>query len=294
MLSRRDFLKVMGISVLAGAVPAALNDQISISSTLSQPIRFSPVRGRLIHGIHSENIPPLFANTIVSILGEAGDDYLTEHGRIDRTIIQPILEMSDAGLAPSVGEFAEVIAPVAAIRRWAVLTAPAATFVGHGGVLMVADAISLSETDRWLLMIGADGEPLGWTPARQWRSATFETMTELFNHLRIDTHRRMMTAYRDDKPLLEAPVALSPHLESGEYPMAKVSCSQQDAASLSPLEGMPYWFALGRHKLSGAYFHNSFGYMFESELPGAEIQVAPFVGRWLYQHVGQFVTARIV
>jgi hypothetical protein len=291
MLSRRDFLKVMGVSVLAGVTPLglAISEHQFASNLL--PETFSPVKGRVLRPLQL-GATSLFADTLVSIQGEVDESYLTQYGPVPRADIQPMLESTPGEQSLLIGDFAEVIAPSAAIRRWAEAHAPLVSRVGHGGVLQVADEIALSDTNRWLLMAREDGTALGWSQVHRWQPVKAVSGSAFIHHLAVDKRRRMLTAYQDQTPLLRVPIALQASVAEGEYQIAETAWTKDDS-SLPTFEGIPYWFSFGKYWLSGAYWHNAFGMMDSGDLPGAGIQVAVFVGQWLYRHLGRSVTISV-
>jgi hypothetical protein len=277
LYSRRNFLKIAGISLLGSQLAAA--HVLGVDSVLIRhgrtlatlPVFASPQVGSAI-------LTHLWADSVVQMLDVENDWLAIEQGFVERTKVQMMLPTPSADLTftPSFPFWAEVIAPVAVVRQWCAADAPLVARIGHLGVLRVID--SLPGEHHWYGVEADDGNLLGWTQALAWREVLPANRELTDPMLEIEQDTQMLTVYDRDSVMLRAPISSGASVASGEY---RVSRKQAGGTSLAEIHGIPWRIEFGGGDIVGAYWHNRFG----TPIPGPAVQISPLVTRWLYRQV---------
>ena len=290
-LSRREFLKCAGVSVLGGIV-GTLPSAFSLQPTdmlYGRALQTVPIYP--LPSIDPSPIAHLWPDTIIRLFDDHSDWYRLENGYAKRELLQPVLLSDEARSFPSIPCWAEVSGAVAIVRQWCSADAPLVARIGHGGVAQVIDMLPGSGTS-WLALGNEDGI-IGWSQVRPWRAVENVQSDWVQADIRIDTHTQQLEVSSDAQALLRAPVTLNSSLTTGTY-----SIQQRQPSVKFQLEGTsdgygtPWYVSFGDYSLAGVYWHNHFGTPVQSG--GPSVQVVPAVARWLYQHLPSAAKVRVV
>lgn len=280
-LSRRDFLKCAGVSLLA---PVAL--QIP---HLSPPPANSLIHGRALSTVPVYETPSnsavvksrLWPDTIVPIFDADPDWYRLENGYAKREALQPVLLKSEAAAMPALPFWAEVGGAVAVARQWCAADAPLVARIGHGGVAQVVDML-LGAT-VWYGLADEDAF-IGWSQAAPWIPVSTLPPERAPMTLLIDTSAHQIEVVTGGEPALRASAALKADLPRGHFRVQDRRFSVKSGGeSASAVYGAPWHLDFGAFSLSGAYWHNQFGKA--SAVPGPDVQVTPPVASWLFERI---------
>lgn len=289
MLSRRQFLQAAGI-----ALTAAQLSRLNLTSASATPAQqFEPLYGRALATVPVYATPQanaalhsrLWSDTVVPILDSSGGWYRLPDGYARREGLQPLLEPAQTTPSDAVPPFwGEVTGAVAVIRSWCAANAPMVTRVGHGGVLFVADRLTLDGIDWLGLANDANSALLGWSQAAAWMPAREDARSAALT-LYVDRAAQQLTAYDADQPVLTAPAAAHPTLTAGTF-----SIQERSLTLPSDYAGTPWALRFGANqRLTGAYWHNRFGSpAFVTDGSNA-IEVAPALARWLYPRAAEVI-----
>lgn len=288
MLSRRQFLQAAGIALSAAHLP-----RLNLTSANAAPAHsFEALYGRAlatvpVYAAPQANAPLsyLWSDTVVPILDSSGEWYRLPDGYARREGLQPLLEPAQTTPTDAAPPFwGEVTGAVAVIRAWCTANAPMVTRVGHGGVLFVADRLTLDGID-WLGVANDEhGALIGWSQAAAWSLTPEDTLSAALT-LHIDRAAQRLTAYDADQPVLTAPAAAQPTLSAGTFPI-------QERRLTLPSEraGTPWALRFGANqRLTGAYWHNRFGSAFVAPDASSAVEVAPALARWLYPRAAEII-----
>jgi hypothetical protein len=290
MLSRRQFLHAAGIAIAAAHLPRLTYVHAST------PQQFQPLYGRALVTVPVFAAPHqsaalfshLWSDKVVPIQDTDGAWYRLPQGYAQRELLQPMLTPASHAQTDHAAPFwGEVTGAVALVRAWCAADAPLVTRVGHGGVLYIADRLTLDGVNWYGVADTENGELLGWSPASVWSSAVVENAEQTLTLL-IDQQAQQLTAFEHDQPLLTAPVSAAPALVPGTYTVTE----RKFTITPSPnYLGTPWALAFGANQhLSGAYWHNRFGTISTDSRPvGAAIEVAPALARWLYPRAASVI-----
>ncbi len=278
-LTRRSFLKLAGIAVLAHQLPGVhlpLDDApeldfvygraLTTVDVYAQPDRSAP------------QTASLWQHSVTPIHDRAGGWYRVDLGWIERRSVQPILSLPTYSAPVAAPPFlAEVAGASAAIRAWCGADAPLKTTLGHGAVLRVVDRLQIDELD-WYGVAGDDGALAGWTQAAAWSPVTPPDFGVSGGWLHVDSRTHTLEAAYGGRTVLRAPVALGDGVTPGQYHVRRKEACQACTAD-GGVRGIPWQTGLdGGITLSGAYWHNDFG----ATIPGNSLEVPPPVAKWLY------------
>ncbi len=273
LLTRRRFLQLAGISLLGSAVGFA--SAAPAAAYYGRALDAAPVYPR--PDAASTPLAHLWPDSMTPIREAAAGWYRSDTGYIPRALLQPIEHLpADIQIAPAPPFWAEVSAPVAALRSYCAPDAPLISRIGHGGVMQVVD--SLPGAADWYGIATADGRFVGWTQALHWRPVDLRLHPLRDLDLTLDS--RQLTVWQAGRAILQAPVALGGSLPEGCYAIAR----DLPAGPQAPTghHGAAWTMRIGAdYALSGVYWHNRFG----DVMPGPSVQVTPILARWLYQHL---------
>jgi hypothetical protein len=287
MLSRRQFLQAAGIAVAAAHLPrleplptaAPSFDAVYGRALVTTPIYAAPNTAAPL-------IKQLWSDTVVTIDEIDGDWYRLRRGYARRENIQPMnapAQVSEITATPPF--WGEVSSAIAVVRAWCSAAAPILARVGHGGVLRVIDSLSGGGSDsiNWY-GVAADeaSDLLGWVIAAVILPVQVDEAIPTLS-LIVQTEQQRMDVYEANHLLLSAPISTGRDLPAGSY-LITARCAND--LQVSDHLGAPWalTFADG-HTLSGAYWHNRFG----TAVPGAAIQVAPLLAKWLYPRAAEVI-----
>ncbi len=287
-VSRRDFLKISGITLLNAAFPALLPGllpgepespiQPQGRALAALPLRGSPRQAAPI-------ISHLFPDSILPLLEKQGEWYRVPQGYVPCAGVQPLLPAAySSAAAPTGGDWVTVIAPAASVRRWAAADAPLITRVGHGGILQLTDMLPATRQEQaWYALANEHGQRLGWSQAAYWRVCAVPPLRPVPGmQITLDRALHLLTVYRANEVVLTAPAALGDQVTPNTYTLG----TRTPTASWLPIEsagatlyGMPYCLAFnGGIVVVGAYWHHLFG----AAASGPAVQLSPLLARWLY------------
>ena len=281
-LSRRQFLKCVGVTLLASA--AAQIPHLSPSSAIQfihgRALRTLPVYAAPFE--QSEIKARMWSDSVVPIQEADAGWYLLQNGYAKREAIQPMVLKHTSTSLPALPFWAEVGGSVAVVRQWCAADAPLVARIGHGGVARVVDM--LPGAVDWYAVADEDSF-LGWSQAAPWHPVAANLADNTHTTLIIDTQARQIEVLADDEAVLRAPVALGDDVPRGTFHLQKRRHSVKSSLyQASSLYGAPWQLQFGAFSLVGAYWHNQFGK--PGAVQGAEVQVTPAVAGWLFARVG--------
>lgn len=289
MLSRRQFLQAAGIALTAAHLP-----RLNLTSANAAPaLQFEALYGRALATVPVYAAPQadatllshLWSDTVMPILDSGDGWYRLPDGYARREGLQPLLEPTQTTLTDAKPPFwGEVTGAIAVIRSWCAATAPMVTRVGHGGVLFVADRLTLDGIDWLGVANDANGALIGWSQAAAWSPTAQDTLSSTLT-LHIDRAAQRLTAYDAAQPVLTAPVAVLPTLTTGRF-----SIHERSLTLPSDRAGTPWALRFGANqRLTGAYWHNRFGSAFAAQNANSAVEVAPALARWLYPRAAEVI-----
>ncbi|MGQ9887795.1 MAG: hypothetical protein ACUVSX_04825 [Aggregatilineales bacterium] len=298
--SRRRFLQLVGISLLAPQLPAF--EAFALEEADTRELKAQHGRALLAAPVHawpaheSPIIGQLWPDSVIPIADGPAGWYRVGAGYAPRAALQPIVPVNPVrGSAPRPAPFwAEVTGPAAAVRQWCAADAPLVTRIGHGGTARVIGVLGPGEQGgpHWYALAAGNNALLGWSQAALWQPIEVPDDAAPLR-LEIERRRHQLVVLVDDRPALRATITVDAALQPGEYafrrgliagpPLALEHCD-------TVLFGVPWQLELdNQHSLTGAYWHNRFGHC----APGPAVQVPPFLARWLYAQAGEGSTVKI-
>jgi hypothetical protein len=250
-ISRRTFLKALGIGAAAGAAPWTAVRALGATGELTQPALWgrafaeTPVRdavGQVVRVLRPDEVTPLrpLHGTVVQL----------PDGRTDRRHLQPIARPESRWVAPQEAGWVQVAAPYAALRRWCAHTAPLVARPGWGAVLYAETVLHMDAQDWLGLQLG---DQTVWSPGAAWRTVDVPAAEIGSVRLELDAHRRRITVFDDERALWSADAAIPAAIVRGEY--ALLGRSPADSGDQP---GAPWALDFGAWRMTGAYWHNSF------------------------------------
>jgi hypothetical protein len=287
MFSRRQFLTIAGITLL-GLKPEAL---------LASALDFSAQYGRALDTllvrtapqIQSSVIKHIWADSILRLLSVKDDWLQIADGYVERSTVQMMLPYTPEQMLtlPQVPFWAEVAAPVAAVRAWCAADAPLITRIGHGGVLRVTDALP----NAWYAVESDQGTHLGWTQAILWQAVPSDVPDLSNARLEINLSKHELYIYDDDHRVMSTPIATGQALQTGVYKVQRrqTGATHYDAVN-SAFYGTPWRIGFDEYELAGAYWHNQFG----KSHTGTTVQMSPIAARWVYRQMQEDSTVVVI
>jgi hypothetical protein len=253
-LSRRAFLKTLGIGLAASAAPwgalqalEAAVAPLDAQALLGRALEAAPVvdgAGRAARTLFPDEIVPI---------APAGDGwYAVKGGRVRRTSLQPISAEAGWAAFPTAGDVAQVSAPYALARGWCAADAPVQARIGWGGTALVADGLALGDA-QWLGLRFDEAGSVLWSPADAWRKADMPD-EGADGVLVIERRARTAALVTEGRALWRTPVVLPRAVPAGEYALRGRS---PVARASEP--GAPWELDYGAWRIYGAYWHNRFG-----------------------------------
>lgn len=278
-LTRRAFLSLSGVTLLAAALPVEGLDGPLPELVIGRALKAAAVRSA--PDAAAPVVRRLWPDSTTSLLGREGNWYTVPEGYIHRYDIQPMLSQPSGILTkPAVlPVWATVVAAVAPVRRWASAAAPLVTRVGHGGVLAVVDALPGDDGGWYAISERPDSAPLGWTPATRWGicAEPEPARTTQARRLLLDRACAAIIAQEDGRDVLRLPAAVPPGISAGRLG-TDGGLLRQPSARIGPWYGAAWALTGNSLLLYGAYWHHRFGEAGER----AGWEVAPWAARWLY------------
>ncbi|PJF44925.1 MAG: hypothetical protein CUN55_01440 [Phototrophicales bacterium] len=261
-LSRRDFLKLIGVSISSAWVYGIGFDDIL---PLSMGRLFAPTHLRQFPNEHSPSIKLLWPDSTHPILNIAGDWIRIQEGYIPKTAIQPMFAPTEP--SPTTIEhpiWVEVVAPSVALHSYADADAPIRFNIGHGGLLYIEHSLCNDHGQWWLR------STQGWLQA---------SCVQIINlpHGKADF----------DIELIISPQQNNIHVIYGNHTIVLEACFpktpiQGQTLQLCPLNSKHLWaMKLGdKTSLYGTFEHNTFSKLRTS--PDHCVELSAVAARWLY------------
>jgi hypothetical protein len=284
-LSRRDFLKICGITISAGALADVgglfngWSPNVAYARTFAvTPVHLAP---------NGAVVGRLFPDSVVQLASHDGAWLRTEHGYILRHAVQPMPTWGMSNPFPTVlPSLIEVNAPVALIYMRCDDTAAPIARIGHGGVMQVFDYLR-DEGAGWFAVAHADGSQFGWTRAERWSEITLSNASALIDSITVESATQRLIAAADKEVLATFDVSAFSTLERGEYHLMVKQPSAQ-VGNYSGAAWTSQWTG-GLH-INGAYWHNQFGQPNSAE----QVELSPLAAQWLYQHLADSAMLHVV
>jgi hypothetical protein len=253
-LSRRAFLKTLGIGLAASAAPwgalqalEAVVKPLEAQALLGRALEAAPVLDAAGRAART-----LYPDEIVPIAPEGENWYAVEGGRVARASVQPISAAAGWSAFPAIGALAQVSAPYALVRGWCAADAPIKARIGWGGTARVEDMLALDDAP-WLGLRFHETDPLWWSSASAWRPVTLDAAAGEAV-LQIDRRARTAALLKEGRALWRTPILLPGAMPADEYALRGRS---PFARAGEP--GAPWELDYGAWRIQGAYWHNRFG-----------------------------------
>ncbi|HLY28405.1 MAG TPA: L,D-transpeptidase, partial [Aggregatilineales bacterium] len=229
-------------------------------------------------------------------------------GFVPRGAVQPILPYARPEIRDEIGNgfWAEIVAPVSAIREWCYAHAPVVTRLGFGAVVYVTDRLLTDDGQSWYGLSRAPGSPLlGWVSAlhvAEWTPPAPSHPRPAHPNILISLSQQNLSVLDGGKVLVTFPVYASGMSRIETKPGYLHVVVPGTARSHDLPLGVPWLMATdGGQQVHGAFWHNEFGLIpgeDEKRLNGSAsvIELTTFESRWLYGWllcVGEPVETRI-
>jgi hypothetical protein len=279
MISRRDFLRLCGVtaaSLALPALPATAADAFDGRALAHVRIRRAP----RIDAAVVRTAPP---DSVLRLYDATGDWFATSDGYVAARGVQPMQPYTRPPVytaMPSSGPFvAEVIAPVTVLHSAPDADASVPGRVGYGAAFDVT-GVQTGEDEIWYQVGGEGG---AWVQALHVRPLEGEDLAPLQPHARektlyVDITACQLTAVADGETALTAPIA--PGIKR-QARGAALATAKRPAAQMMGRRGVPWAITTdnARFVLHGAYWHNAFG----SPCGDGVISLAPAAALWVYR-----------
>jgi len=262
-VSRRDFLKIAGITTTLAAMPTAISAILASAGTHGRMLHLTDLyeRPALDAKIAGQYLP----DSIQPILAYRDGWVRLRHGFAPETNIQPMLTARTTRV-DRIPAVVEVIAPYAAVRRWCAADAPLVARPGHGAVLEAVSALDDRYGDRWLQVALSEASN-GWIQAQQVQPVEPIPASRQAYHARIENHR--LTLLSENHDIAQFALACPPDIPTGEHRVIQ----RIPAFHRADYSGIPWRLETNRGLVvHGAYWHNQFACR-NSESMTAELSV---------------------
>ncbi|MDI9638385.1 L,D-transpeptidase [Geitlerinema splendidum] len=297
-LTRRNFLRLAGALGAGSLVSWRAADYLAASGQIanSYPLPDLTFRhARILHstagqaaGIGRNALRPAWSNALIAVHQWSGDQAVLDTGLMHARALQPVRLKTPLPVS-SLPALIEVCAGSAPIHPWCDASGPAVAVIGHHGILR-ADQRQTVRGREWLGVRSGEAF-LGWTQASFWSQVSdFTDSARRTVQISIDRSRLSLTAFGSGEPLFSVPVSIHSALPDGIH-----SVSQRLMEASYPVDGLfgvPYVVEAGSFTLGGAYWHNDFGGA--AEAVGPAIQMLPEAAAWLYRHLSDRDSIRIL
>jgi hypothetical protein len=304
-LTRRQFLKRTGLLGAALTAPVTASTPAKAVTTVPVAEFETTARAFSLSPVYAERDPDsavigqLAPDSVHSVV-RAGDWYQVEHGYVPRSAMQPIVPYSRPVLMESPGFWAELIAPVSAIRKWCAAHAPIVARLGFGAVVYVVDRLVDDAGQVWYgLAAEGDSALVGWSAGLQFRftsppSQEGERRSPL-QLIRIDARNSVLSLYAGKRVIgeieIHSPVMVGAKTTLQAVQPGAVIDMHRDISM--PL-GLPWLMQLGTgQRVHGAFWHNRFGSVNHANESSA-VELPPLTARYLYGLVLNPVPVEIV
>ena len=279
--SRRDFLKITGITLTASQINIFPNFQRSFLQNTYQGRALSAAPIYSAPNSASEIVATLWPDSVSHIRTANENWYRLSDGYVERGELQPMFpqERTADFEIPVFPFWAEVVGPVAPIREHCAANAPLITRIGHGGVAQVIDYLP-GEPDGWYGISEDDGNLMGWTQAIHWQPIVETSLSGSENTIRIEIATQTLSVEQNRMIVLQTPCSVDPGTKHGIYFLEQHKLGGTYKAIEGIFHGVPWQLSFDAGiKLMGVYWHNQFG----KALQGPAVQVSPLLAQWLYR-----------
>jgi hypothetical protein len=276
-LSRRDFLKLCGISLGTSALLpladlVAQYDQSALfGRTLGKTAVYDQAAGQAIG--------QLFPDSVVSLIAETEGWYQTPDGFIPRTQIQPMPGWNKERITTlsTFPVLVEVFAPSAPVYSTASTTAPATARIGYGGVAQAIDYLP-DTAGGWLALANQSGTLRGWSQAARWH----ERSTPQSHHIDqvvLSRQSHVLSAWQGETLVASFTACCATDIPVG----TALLNSKLPFLWTTPHQATPWCINWSNGvSLTGAYWHNDFG---SNSAQPFKIELSPANSRWLFQNL---------
>lgn len=278
-LSRRDFLRVFGVSAAAvGGFALPLSPMVP---TISDSDLVS-LQARALHTAPIRETPSpeapvvrhLWEDEIFDIRAAVGRWIHSSEGFVAAHDAQPMLvtaplEISEAPC------WAAATGAAAAVRAWASDSAPLIEKIGHGGVMRILDRLTpRAAADDWIAIADEHDRLIGWSRNTLWSAIDWRTTADA--DLIVDAALRRAALWESGTERMRADLTVGRLLVPGEYPVTLLQPGATVTAARQTQLGVPYVQRAGNElSLGGVYWHNHFG----AALNGMDIQLPVHIAR---------------
>ncbi len=287
--SRREFLKRVGVTAWAPVFTRFSPGEAVMPQAESLGRAFNLTNVHRTQDDSSEIVGQLAADSTTPILDTFEDWYAVPDGLVRREMLQPIAPYIRPEVIDQLddGFWAEVVAPLSAVKAWCAGDAPVVARLGFGAVVCVMDRLVTTPTQVWYGLANEPGsELIGWAPALQYSPWKSEVMSvSAVQSISIDTRRSLLTIYEGHRPVMATSIVVP-----GGLPKRTRLRAIQPGASLEPelRLGLPWLMALETgQRVYGVFWHNRFGRSDGSRNNAIELPVSS--ARWLYHWLSDSV-----
>jgi hypothetical protein len=257
-LSRRHFLRLAGLTLLAAQVPLpswAQSRHALTARALTATLIYSAASPSLL-GVEVVQNGYLWPDSLVTIEAALPGWYRLSGGYVPTDSLQPMQPYTpDPHSAPaSVGTPIRLSGPSASVREWCAADAPLVARLGHGAVVYVVDYLP-DDHSGWYGVTDGSRDLLGWTPAVLWAAVTTSAAPSVIHHLELDRAGGQATLYAGAQPVLQTACAIGDQLAPGMYPIQRCSLTSWHGSR----HAIPHTLAGEGFRLHGVYWHNRFG-----------------------------------
>ena len=271
-ISRRDFLRLAGISLIAVQVP------LPILSAIHKPMYARAFNAVPVHSaptLASALVRHLWPNSVLEIEAIESGWYRLVDGFVPIESLQPmhpyIPDVADPVL--EIGMPVTVSGPAAAVRQWCAADAPLVTHIGHGATAYVADYLP-DKYSGWYAISDADHNVLGWTQSIFWSSVTELEIPAQSHKVMVNRQTNEISVYTADRLSIQSVCSVGDLVATGDYPLT----GRQFATRQGSRYGVPYSLYADGLSLYGVYWHNRFG----TSHPGLSIELPILTAATIY------------
>jgi len=271
-LSRRAFLRLAGISLIAVQVP------LPVLSVIHKPMyarTFNVVPVQSAPTVASALVRHLWPNSILEIEAIESGWYRLVDGFVPIESLQPMHPYTPDVADPvlEIGIPVTVSGPAAAVRQWCAADAPLVTHIGHGGTAYVSDYLP-DIYSGWYAISDTDHNVLGWTQSIFWSSVIELEMPAQSHQVVVNRQTHEISVYTADRLLIQSACSVGDLVDTGDYPLT----GRQYATRQGNRYGVPYSLYADGLSLYGVYWHNRFG----TSHPGLSIELPILTAATIY------------
>ncbi|MBK8021327.1 MAG: hypothetical protein IPK19_07795 [Chloroflexi bacterium] len=264
-LSRREFLRVLGVSAAVGtssAIPLAPSQAV-VPPALNDVVRARALHTAAIRDLPSPEAPIIdqfWEDEIFEIQAVEGRWLRSSKGFVSASDVQPMVTPVQSVVSEQKSPvWAEVIAASAPVRQWSADNAPSVAKIGHGGVMRIMDRLTpQAGNPAWVGIADEHHHLVGWSRAELWSAIDWRDQRDLDLMVVRETGRAVLV--RSGQALIQVDAALGPQAAPGVYPITRILPGQTQQVAGVKRYGVPYVQESGNVLcLGGVYWHNRVG-----------------------------------